>query len=165
MSSWELYEKRTTGEGEVVVTLYDNGHATIWNEASVDCSVDVADLEELKELAEIFNSMIRDIERPKKNKKMLTIKYDINGCSEGCPRLKKEGVKMVSDQMKNKYHFNFTIGMNDTMSEEEQESLSKHLLDQVRGWLFTHSFHIPSLDIDNEFHLEENEFVPPDKKD
>lgn len=69
MTSWELYEKTTTGEGEVVVTLYDNGHATIWNKNSVDCSVDVSDLKELKELAEIFNSMVRDVEKLSKGDK------------------------------------------------------------------------------------------------
>lgn len=60
----ELYEKRTTRESgnSIVVTLYDNGTLTLWEDWSVDCSVDVPSFEETKELAEILNNMVKDIE-------------------------------------------------------------------------------------------------------
>lgn len=65
MVSWKLYEKRTTGKGEVVATLYDNGRISLWNEAGIDCSVEVSDFEELKELTEILNGMVKAIENRK----------------------------------------------------------------------------------------------------
>jgi len=63
----ELYEKKTTRESgnSLVVTLYDNGHITLWEDWSVDCSVDVPSFEELKQLAEILNGMVKDIENLK----------------------------------------------------------------------------------------------------
>ena len=48
-----------------MVTLYDNGHITLWNENSIDCSVDVSNFEELKELSKILSGMVKDIESRK----------------------------------------------------------------------------------------------------
>ena len=61
----ELYEKRATQGLSVVITLYDDGSLLINNEDWREDSIDIKTFEETKELANILNNMVKDIEKRK----------------------------------------------------------------------------------------------------
>lgn len=59
----------------------------------------------------------------------------------------------VAEELKMKdYHFNFTVGTQDTLSEEEQKKISEHLLVHLNGFLMDMGFHLPSTQVINEWY-------------
>lgn len=64
---------------------------------------------------------------------------------------------MSEEKDLNRYHFNFSIDMEDTFSEQEQQEVSERLLKELNSVLFNRGYHLPSLRIINEWYQEEKD--------
>lgn len=91
-------------------------------------------------------------------------------CVRACPRFEifdSDKASKILELLRRRetYHFNFTVETPQPISEKNQEDISYVLKKQLNLQLLNKGYFTTVIDIDNEFYLEENKFIPPKKDD